>query len=67
MPFAVTRLYDKYRISNGDGTPIDAANLTEVKEALTHYYRDEYGDRERLTSHHFGRPKCPYCREMGLT
>ncbi|KKL21027.1 hypothetical protein LCGC14_2449570 [marine sediment metagenome] len=61
---AVTRLYGKYRISNGDGTPIDAANLTEVKEALSHFY--DTREAGRKGSHHLGRPKCPYCRLMGL-
>ncbi len=65
MPFAVTRLFDKYRISNGSGKPIDAANLTEVKEALSHFY--DTREVGRKGSHHFGRPKCPYCRLMGLS
>ena len=59
MSFTVTRLYDKYRILGGS-KPVDAANLTEVKEALSHFY-DERAEG-RKGSHHFSRPKCPFCR-----
>ena len=65
MTFAVTRLYGRYRISNGSGKSVDAVSLTEVKEALSHFY--DTREAGRKGSHHFGRPKCPYCRLMRLS
>ena len=62
MAFTVALHNNKYRVSIGDGQPTYVSTITEVKEMLSHFY--DTREEGRKGSHHPGRPKCPFCREM---